>query len=241
MLGVLTFAVWKWPVWWAGLLTGGFLVIDGFYFASNQTKLPDGGWFPLVVAGIVFLALTTWGTGRRLVKARLAEDAMSLEQFVHSSASRIKRVAGTAVFLNSTQDGVPPALLHNVKHNKILHERNVITTVSIAKIPHVPIEERLSQKDLGEGFYKIVLRYGFMDEIDVPEAMRTCATWDPPIKKMDTSFFLGRQTLIASSRPGMAIWRGKLFAWMVRNAESAMDFFKLPPNRVVELGSQVEI
>jgi KUP system potassium uptake protein len=241
MLGVLTFAVWKWPVVWSILLTGAFLVIDGLYFASNLTKIPDGGWFPLVVAGVVFTCLTTWATGRRLVKTQMAEDSMPLDRFIRSAANSIRRVPGTAVFLSSTLEGTPPALLHNVKHNKVLHERIVIATVAIAKIPHVPIEDRVEQSSPVEGVHQITLRYGFMDDIDVPETLRSCIVWDPPLSVMQTSFFLGRQTLIPSSRPGMALWREKLFALMVRNAESAMDFFKLPPNRVVELGSQVEI
>ena len=190
---------------------------------------------------MVFTCLTTWGTGRRLVKAQMAEDSMPLDRFIKSAANSIRRVQGTAVFLSSTQEGTPPALLHNVKHNKVLHERIVIATVAIAKIPHVPLEDRVEQTSPVDGVHQITLRYGFMDDIDVPETLRCCVAWDPPLNVMHTSFFLGRQTLIPSSRPGMALWREKLFALMVRNAESAMDFFKLPPNRVVELGSQVEI
>lgn len=240
MLGVLTFAVWKWPPWAAGLVTGGFLLIDGLYFASNLTKIPDGGWFPLLVAAIVFTCLTTWATGRKLVRKRLQDGAMSLELFA-TSASAIQRVPGTAVFLASTQEGIPPALLHNVKHNKVLHERVIIATVVVAKVPHVPIEERLAITPVAGEIHRAQINYGFMDEVDVPLALRGCSAWTPALAPMDTSYFLGRQTLIASDRPGMAIWREKLFAWMVRNAESAMDFFKLPTNRVVELGSQLEI
>ena len=241
MLGVLTYAVWRWPIWAVVLVTGGFLVIDGFYFASNLTKIPDGGWFPLVVAGIAFTCLTTWGTGRKIMRARMRDGAMSLELFARSAAGSLERVSGTAVFMSSTSEGVPPALLHNVKHNKVLHERVIVVTVVIGKVPHVPANRRIALHDVADGIHRATLTYGFMDEIDVPEALRTCHCWSPPLRVMDTSFFLGRQTLIASDRPGMALWREKLFAWMVRNAESAMDFFKLPTNRVVELGSQLEI
>jgi KUP system potassium uptake protein len=240
MLGVLTFAVWKWSPWAAGLVTGGFLLIDGLYFASNLTKIPDGGWFPLLVAAIVFTCLTTWAAGRKLVRKRLQDGAMSLELFA-ASASTIQRVPGTAVFLASTQEGIPPALLHNVKHNKVLHERVIVATVVVAKVPHVPIEERLAITHVADEIHRARINYGFMDEVDVPAALRACPAWTPALAPMDTSYFLGRQTLIASDRPGMALWREKLFAWMVRNAESAMDFFKLPTNRVVELGSQLEI
>jgi KUP system potassium uptake protein len=137
--------------------------------------------------------------------------------------------------------GTPPALLHNLKHNKVLHERVILLTVKIEDVPYVPAEKRLETHDYNAGFYRVLLRYGFMEEIDVPAALAQLKGIGPQCKMMDTSFFLARQTLLASSRPGMAIWREKLFAWMLRNAESAMEFFKLPTNRVVELGSQVEI
>ena len=161
---------------------------------------------------------------------------MPMELFAASSARSLERVSGTAVFLSSTQEGVPPALLHNV-----LHARVIIATVVIGKVPSVPPDERLELETIADGIHRATLHYGFMDEIDLPQALTTCHRWEPPLKLMETSFFLGRQTLVPSSRPGMAIWREKLFAWMVRNAESAMDFFKLPTNRVVKLGSQLEI
>jgi KUP system potassium uptake protein len=241
MLGILTFAVWKWPPVLAGLLTGGFLLIDGLYFASNLTKVPDGGWFPLLVAAIAFTLLTTWASGRKLVRERLAEGAMPVEVFIKSAAQSVKRVPGTAIFLASTADNIPPALLHNLKHNKILHERVVVLTVSTEQVPHVPFDDRVEVSDLGQGFYRIVLRHGFMDEVDVPAALADIKTAGAPFRSMETSYFLARQTLLPSARPGMALWREKLFAWMVRNAASAMEYFKLPTNRVIELGSQVEI
>lgn len=241
MLGILTFSVWKWPPLLSAALTGVFLFIDGLYFASNVTKIPDGGWFPLLVAGVAFTILTTWARGRRLVRERLAEDAMGIELFIQSIGERVKRVAGTSVFLASSVEGVPPALLHNLKHNHILHQRVVILTVMTEGVPHVPEARRCEVETLGQGFHRVVLHYGFMDEVDLPAHLALESGAGGPIKPMDTSYFLARQTLIASSRPGMAIWREKLFAWMVRNAESAMEFFKLPTNRVIELGSQVEI
>lgn len=241
MLGVLTFAVWKWNPFVALLVTGAFLIVDGLYFASNVTKIPDGGWFPLLVAGVAFTFLTTWATGRRLMRERLNEDSMPFDLFFQSISDRVVRVSGSSVFLASTMDGIPPALLHNLKHNHVLHERVVILTVFTEGVPHVPAEKRREVEELGHGFYRIGLHYGFMDEVDIPAELTQEQRAGGPFKAMDTSYFLARQTLIASNRPGMALWREKLFAWMVRNAQNAMEFFKLPTNRVIELGSQVEI
>ena len=241
MLGVMAFAVWKWHPLVAGLVTGSFLLVDGLYFASNITKIPDGGWFPLLVAAITFILLTTWANGRRIMRLRLQEDAIPIDLFLKSAGERVKRVAGSAVFLASSADGIPPALLHNLKHNQILHDRVVILTVSTAGVPHVPPEKRREVSALGHGFYRIVLHYGFMDEVDIPAELAAEQRAGGPFKPMDTSYFLSRQTLVAADAPAMAIWREKLFAGMMRNAESAMEFFKLPPNRVIEMGSQVEI
>jgi KUP system potassium uptake protein len=167
---------------------------------------------------------------------------MPISIFVKSAAGSATRVPGTAVFMTTASDGVPHALLHNLKHNKVLHERVMLLTVKIEDVPYIEAGKRHEINKLESGFYRLVIRYGFMEEVNVPEALaglkEECG---PMFKMMDTSFFLARQTLLPSSRPGMAIWREKLFAWMMRNAESAMEFFRLPTNRVVELGSQVEI
>jgi len=241
MLGILTFKVWRWNPLLAGTVTGLFLIIDGAYFASNVTKIPDGGWFPLLVAAIAFVLLTTWSTGRKIMRRYLHLGAMDLDLFVKSTATSVKRVPGTAIFLSSSADGVPPSLLHNVKHNKVLHARVIILTVVTEDVPHLAPEDRIEVVDSGEGFYRVRLRHGFMEDVDIPAALGGFDGAGGPIGRLDTSYFLSRQTLIASSRPGMAIWRERLFAWMVQNAESPMEFFKLPSNRVVELGSQVEI
>jgi len=241
MLGILTFTVWRWNRWLAGAITGIFLLIDGAYFASNLTKIPDGGWFPLLIAGIAFTFLTTWGTGRRLMRERLREGTMPIELFIASSVSSMERVPGTAVFMSAAAEGVPPALLHNMKHNKVLHERIVLLTVSIDDVPQVPPADRVVVEELGQSFFRVILHYGFMQEIDVPSDLIGISVCGGAWKMADTSFFLGRQTLIASSHPGMALWREHIFAWMLRNSETAMEFFKLPTNRVVELGSQIEI
>ncbi len=241
MLGVLVFRVWKWHPVLAGLFIAVFVAIDLAYFTSNLTKLPDGGWFPLAVGIVIFVLLTTWAKGRRLMIDRMNESAMPAKVFIKSAATSATRVPGTAVFMTTNPDGIPHALLHNLKHNKVLHERVMLLTVRIEDVPFVRAEQRFETSDLGSGFYRLILRFGFMQETDVPAALGDVERCGPEFRMMDTSFFLARQTLLTSSRPGMAVWREKLFSWMLRNAESAMEFFKLPPNRVVELGSQVEI
>ena len=215
--------------------------VDFTYLSANLLKIPAGGWFPLLVGALAFTLLTTWAKGRQLMISRMNEASLPMEIFIKSAAPSAARVPGTAVFMTSSASGVPHALLHNLKHNKVLHERVILLTVRIEDVPYVTFQKRLETKDYGSGFYRVVLRYGFMEEIDVPAALAQLKDIGNQCRMMDTSFFLARQTLLASSRPGMAIWREKLFAWMLRNAESAMEFFKLPTNRVVELGSQVEI
>jgi KUP system potassium uptake protein len=241
LVGVLVLTIWRWPAWWAAPLLAIFLIVDFAYFASNLTKVPDGGWFPLVIGIIGFTGLTTWSRGRALMQERLRDSSMPMEVFIKSAAAAATRVPGTAVFMTTSPVGVPQALLHNLKHNKILHERIMILTVVIDEVPYVSDEDRIGVRDLGGGFYRILVRYGFMQEIDIPAVLKKVENCGPKLKMMETSFFLSRQTLLASDKPGMAIWREHLFSWMMRNAESAMDFFKLPTNRVVELGSQVEI
>jgi KUP system potassium uptake protein len=241
MLGVLLFQVWRWNRWAAGTVTGLLLLIDGAYFASNLTKIPDGGWFPLLVAGAFFTVLTTWATGRRLMRERLEESALPLPIFIKSAAPSLHRVRGTSVFLSASADAIPSALLHNIKHNQVLHERVILLTVQVDEVPHVDEAQRLDVEGFGEGFYRINLHYGFMEPIDIPRDLARTRSCGAPFNMMSTSFFLGRQKFIPSRRPSMALWRERLFAWMMRSSESAMEFFKLPTNRVVELGSQMEI
>ncbi len=241
LLGVALTRLWNWPLYAAAPLLGLFFLVDGAYLSANLTKVPDGGWFPLMIGLIIFTFLTTWSKGRQLMMDRLREAAMPIKVFITSAANSASRVPGTAVFMTSTADGVPHALLHNLKHNKVLHERVILLTVKIVAQPYWPEAERATRDEMGEGFYRLVLRYGFMEEVDVPAALKRVHECGSDFKMMDTSFFLSRQTLLPSERPGMMLWREKLFAWMLRNAESAMEFFRLPTNRVVELGSQVEI
>ena len=241
LITVVLRQMWNWNRFLVAGLLALFFTVDFTYLSANLLKIPAGGWFPLLVGAIAFTFLTTWAKGRQLMISRMNEASLPMEIFIKSAAPSAARVPGTAVFMTSSASGVPHALLHNLKHNKVLHERVILLTVRIEDVPYVATEKRLETKDYGSGFYRVVLRYGFMEEIDVPAALAQLKDIGTQCRMMDTSFFLARQTLLASSRPGMAIWREKLFAWMLRNAESAMEFFKLPTNRVVELGSQVEI
>ena len=241
LIAVVLFTLWKWNRVLAGSLLAVFIMVDVAYFGANLLKVPVGGWFPLLVGFIAFTMLTTWARGRQLLLIRMSEEALPLDVFIKSASNSAARVSGTAVYMTSSSVGVPHALLHNLKHNKVLHERIMLLTVKIEDVPYVASEKRAEVKDYSAGFFRVILRYGFMEEIDVPAELMRIEGCGKACKMMDTSFFLARQTLISTSHPGMAIWREKLFAWMLRNAESAMEFFKLPPNRVVELGSQVEI
>ncbi|WP_369412052.1 potassium transporter Kup [Hephaestia mangrovi] len=241
LLGVVLFRLWNWKPLYAIPLLALFFLVDGAYFAANMTKVPSGGWVPLLVGFIVFAVLTTWAKGRQLMMSRLREASMPIKVFVQSAANSASRVPGTAVFMTSSPEGVPHALLHNLKHNKVLHERVILLTVKIADEPFITEADRVRHDDLGQGFHRIIIRYGFMQDPDVPAALSSVHDCGTDFRMMDTSFFLARQTLLPAEKPGMMLWREKLFAWMLRNAESAMEFFKLPTNRVVELGSQVEI
>ena len=243
---ILVFVVmrrlWHWPMVVAIATVLPLLAIDLTFLGSNALKIPDGGWFPLLVGGIVFTLLTTWKRGRSLLMKRLAEDAMPLDLFIQSiEASPPTRVPGTAVFLTSTQNRVPHALLHNLKHNKVLHERVVFLTIVTKDIPYVPDEERYEIESLQCNFFRIVANYGFKDDPDVPEVLEDCGRRGFTFDMMETSFFVSRETLIATPTPGMAMWREKLYVSMSKNATKASEFFHVPTNRVVELGTQVEL
>ncbi len=241
LIAAVLISLWKWPLWKALPLIAIFMVVDMAYLGANLLKVPQGGWVPLVIGLAIFTLLTTWSKGRSLMRANMAEGSIPITVFAKSAHSSAARVPGTAIFMASSAAGVPSALLHNIKHNKVLHERVVILTVLIEDVPYVDPAKRCSTQDLGQGFHRVTLRYGFLEETDVPAALTAADMCGGPFEMMRTSFFLSRQTLLPSSKPGMAIWREKLFAWMLRNAASAMEFFRLPTNRVVELGSQVEI
>lgn len=241
LLAVLLLTVWKWKPWQAIPLIIIFFVVDGAYFAANLTKVPDGGWFPLLVGAIAFILLTTWARGRKILRQSMDNGVLPLEIFAKSPKSSLKRVPGTAIFMVTNPHGVPPALLHNMKHNKVIHERVVVLTAQIEEVPFTAPENRCELTDLGDGFFRLILHFGFMQETNIPEALKYVDNCGLPFDMMDTSFFLSRQTLLISDKPKMPIWREAIFAWMLRNAARPMEFFRLPSNRVVELGSQVEI
>ena len=240
-MAIVMFLLWKWNKWLSALVIVPLFIIDAIFFAANATKIPHGGWVPLVIAVAGFTLLTTWKKGRQLLFARLAEDSMPVDLFLESLSAKVTRVPGTAVFLSGTTAGVPHALLHNLKHNRVIHERVIFLTVVTHEISHIGAAARLEVQHLGRRFYRVKVNYGYLDQTDIPAALKDAARFGLEFNDMETSFFLGRETLIPSRRPGMALWRESLFAWMSRSATSALDFFKLPPNRVVELGTQVEI
>jgi KUP system potassium uptake protein len=234
--------LWNWPSWLAIGIAAPLLIIDLAFLASNSLKIPDGGWFPLVIGAIIFTLLTTWKRGRALLLDKLSEDALPLDVFIQSiEVAPPTRVEGTAVFMTSTPNRVPHALLHNLKHNKVLHERVVFLTVVMRDIPYVQQEERIEIKSLGCDFYQFLAYYGFKEDPDVPELLDESGRRGFMFDMMETSFFVSRETLIPTVGPGMALWRERLFASMSKNAVKASEFFQIPTNRVVELGTQVEL
>jgi KUP system potassium uptake protein len=234
--------IWGWGRPAAVAIAVPLFFVDFLFLASNSLKVPEGGWFPLLIGVVVFTLLTTWKRGRSLLMTRLAEDSMPLDIFIESiAASPPARVPGTAVFLTSTADRVPHALLHNLKHNKVLHERIVFLTIHTQDFPRVPVTERLRLSDLGCAFWRMEAYYGFAEDPDVPELLEQAGRDGIECDMMETSFFVSRETLIASVAPGMALWRERLFVSMSKMAVKASDFFHIPTNRVVELGTQVEL
>jgi KUP system potassium uptake protein len=241
LVGAVMVLLWRWPRPLAALIVAVLLVIDMTFFAANTLKFFAGGWLPLLIALALFAVLTTWRRGRQLVIARKKEKAIGRDAFIGMIAEDVPRVAGTAVFLTGDRDIAPGALLHNLKHNKVLHERVVFLTVKVEDVPFIADAECAEIKDLGKNFYRVLLRYGFMQQPDIPRALELCGRAGLPFEMMETTFVLGRDTVIPTPLPGMAMWREHMFAWMTRNAASAKDFFRIPANRVIELGSQIEI
>jgi KUP system potassium uptake protein len=241
LLAVVLFSMWKWPLWAAVPLLALFYVVDLAYLGANLVKVPDGGWFPLLIGVIAFTFLTTWAKGRKLLRAQMREIETPAETVIAQAIRSATRVPGTAVFLTSQPDGVPHALQQNLKHNRVLHERSLFVRVAILEVPYVPSDAQVDVHDLGHGFFRVTLQRGFMEEMNVPEVLARVRGIGAPLEPMETSYFISRQTPMASKLKGMALWRERLFAWMMRNAESPMAFFGLPSHRVVELGSQVKI
>ncbi len=231
---------WGWGWIRSGLLISFFLAIDLAFFAANATKIEDGGWFPLVFGLGVFTLMSTWKLGRELLRNRMAGEAIALDPFVQGlDSDSITRVPRTAVFLSGDPDAVPHALLHNLKHNMVLHERVAIVTVLVEDVPHVPDIDWVEVQGLPNNFYRILVRYGFKDDPDIPKALERCTQYGLIFDPMTTSYFLGRETLIPKLGTEMTLWREKLFIAMFRNAGSAASFFNIPPNRVVEMGTQI--
>ncbi|MEP7062582.1 MAG: potassium transporter Kup [Betaproteobacteria bacterium] len=234
--------LWDWSALAATAIALPLIVIDVALLSSNALKIPDGGWFPLVVGAVVFTLLTTWKRGRAMVSERLEQDALPLESFIASiEVAPPTRVEGTAVFMTSAQDRVPHALLHNLKHNKVLHDRVVFLTIITRDIPYVADDERIEISPLGCDFYRFLAFSGFKDETDIPSLLEEAGRRGFAFDMMETSFFVSRETLIPSAGTGMWLWRERLFASMSKNAVKASDFFHVPTNRVVELGTQLEI
>jgi KUP system potassium uptake protein len=237
-------ARWKWSVRRVSLVAGGFLLIDLSFLSANILKIPAGGWIPLVIGAVVFLLLDTWYRGRQLLRLNEASNSRSagvealLASLRDGSAARVR---GTAVYMHSVPRGVPRTLLHNLKHNRVLHERVIFLTAVTEDVSFVPLAERVEVTVLAEGFWRVVGHYGFRQEPDVPDILELAAAKGLEFRKDQTTYFLGHETIISAPKPGMARWRERLFGIMVRNARPATAYFRLPPNRVVELGTQVEI
>ena len=242
LLHVIAVERWKWPKPMAFGITSVFLLIDLTFFGANLLKLLQGGWLPIVIGASIFTAMTTWKSGRRAVAERLVARAIPIDHFLEAiSAAPPIRVPGTAVFMTAQPRGVPPALVHNLRHNKMLHDHVVLLTVSTAPVPHAAEVDRVTVDALGHGLFVVRLLYGFMEEPHVPRALLAAQGEGLTIDADDITYFLGRETLIVTGRRGMALWREKLFVLMARNSVRATAFFRLPPERVVELGVQVEI
>jgi KUP system potassium uptake protein len=233
---------WGWKPWLVFAMGMGFLTVDLAFWGGNLPKIPHGGWFPLAVAGSMFVIMTTWKAGRRLLRDRMKLRLVPVEIFLEGLNRSIPtRVKGTAVYMNSSPQGTPPALLHNLKHNQSLHERVVLLTVVIHEVPFVAIHKRFESVDLGNGIHRVLLNFGFAEDSDIPHALAELEVGGSGFKMMETSFFLSREQLIVTKKAGMMGWRKHLFALTSRNAAGAFSYFRLPPGRVVELGMQLEI
>ncbi len=242
LAGIVFHGIWRWSWPRTIALISIFLIIDLAFFSANILKIPDGGWVPILIGIVIFTLMTTWKSGRGLLLERLRDEAMLLEPFIDAiGAHPPQRVHGTGIFMTPNPHGVPHAMLHNLKHNKILHERNILLTVNIADVPYIEERSRLGLEELRHGFYRITVNYGFKDDPDLPGDLELTKQLGLELDTMETSFFIGKETLFVNRSSGMAYWRNKLFVGMFRNADSITNQFKLPPNRVIELGTQVTL
>jgi KUP system potassium uptake protein len=234
--------VWGWSVWLAVLVAGLFLISDLAFLGANMVKIADGGWFPLVIGAFVFLVMSTWKRGRGMIAERLQKGSLPFSGFLASlGADSIHRVPGTSVFMSRDPEATPAAMLHNLKHNKVLHERVVLLSVVSEEIPEVPEPEQVQVEDLGKGFYRVIARHGFMQSPGVPEVLKAAAARGLDLDLMTTTFFLSRETLVPDAHRGLQAWRDHLFAFLSQNASRPTDFFRIPPNRVVEMGMQLRL
>ena len=243
---ILTYVVmrrkWEWSLMQALPLSLLFLLIDLSFFGANSIKILDGGWFPLLLAGVVFLLMATWKRGRKLLAERLRVQAMSQEEFLTEILGKVKtRVPGTAVFMSATPRGIPAALTQNTEHNHVVHEKVVILTITTEEIPHVSHKERVVVEEVAPGFFRVLARYGFMESPQVPQLLKLCESHGLLVDLEKTTFFLGRETLIASNRTSMPKWQEKIFAFMAQNAQRATDYFKIPSDRAIEIGTVVDM
>ncbi len=242
LVAFVAILAWRWHPWLALPLLGALLLIDIAFFSANAIKLMQGGWFPIVIAIASFTTLTTWRRGRQLLFQEMGNLTMPLVQFIRSiEKAALKRVSSTAVYLTSRPEGAPSGLLHNIKHNEVLHARNILVTVQTAEVPYVEDADRIEVADLGNTFYRVFVRYGFMEQPNLPQALEGCSQKGLEIDLDKTSFFVSREVVVPKMTPPMMLWRELYFIWMLRNAQSATDFFQIPANRVVELGTLVEI
>ena len=234
--------LWKWPTWLVTTVFVLMMIVDIIFLSSNMIKIQHGGWFPLAMAAVLFLIMSTWKTGRAILIDYLKSHTISFEQFLEDL--RLKppvKVPGTAIFMTAESKGIPLALLHNVKHNKVLHERNIFLTIFVEEVPFVRKTEQLEVIKLRDGFYRMSVRYGFMEKPDITHIFERSAHNPVSLNPEETSFFLGKETIIATHNRGMAIWREKIFSFMSKNSEGAIVFYNIPRQQVIELGVQIEL
>jgi K+ transporter len=241
LVGIVAIKQWHWQPRFVIPVFGLLALIDFAFLASNALKIVDGGWLPLFMAFCVFAVMDTWRCGKRAIADRHRDLAVPLSSFLPSADRIPMRVQGTAVFLSPRLDAVPGQLLHNLKHNKVLHERVLLVTVQVAEMPVVPAEKRLSVEKLGKGFYTLVIRHGFFETPDLPKALQDARKFGIAVDPETTSYFLGRYTIVAGEHPVLNRWRLWLFTWLSSSALAPARFYKLPPNRVIELGAQVAL
>jgi KUP system potassium uptake protein len=234
--------VWRWSLWFSLAVSGLLVIVDLSFVSANLTKLLEGGWVPLVTASLVYVVMATWHEGRAALIHKLERDTLPLASFIQRMRGK-PRLPGTAVYMSRRLDVVPVPMLHNLKHYKMLHERNVILTVETQHVPRVDPEQRLEVNSLGDEFYSIIVHYGFMEHPNIPAALDACLTCAEKLgfNMMDTSFFLARETIVGARKSALDAFRRRIFIWLHRNAQDATQFFRIPPDRMVELGARIEL